>query len=97
MENINRVSFDEYCRALDKLRDEYAAAVGEKTARRIMIEPSYTYASGKGFTRIVNLGVNWAGIGTVSPAEAADYACKIQIAATYAATFKYNGFALTRD
>jgi hypothetical protein len=42
----------------------------------------------------VHLGVNWAGIGTVSAEETVKFAGKLAAAAEATANFKYNGYTI---
>lgn len=43
---------------------------------------------------LINMGVNWAGIGTVAPDEATEFAAKIVAAAKAAKEFIYNGYTI---
>lgn len=82
---IKPVSFEEYRRELSKLQRKYGS-----------------YASHIGIFELsdaledspIQIGVNWASIGTVSPEEAEEFAHTLLEAAEDCRNFKYNGYVI---
>ncbi|MBR0280624.1 MAG: hypothetical protein IJQ81_03410 [Oscillibacter sp.] len=81
---MKTVSYRTYLRALEKFRREL------DTGRRIEV-----YDMNVGFDEPIQLGINWAAIGTVSIAEAREFAQNIMNVATAVENFKYNGYIVT--
>lgn len=79
---MNKVSYREYSKALRELR--------AKVDSRIFI----TDLGDSPDHPEVNLGVNWASIGTVPAEEAAAFANALTEAAEAAKTFPYNGYRI---
>ena len=81
---MKTVSYRTYQQTLSKLQREVSPE------RHI-----YVYDMGNGFDEPVQLGVNWAALGTVPADEAREFAEKLVKAATAAENFEYNGYTVT--
>ena len=80
---MKTVSYRTYQQALNTLRYEVC------TDRHIEIYELNSFGDNK-----VQLGINWAAIGTVPADEAREFAQKLLEAATAAEDFKYNGYTI---
>ena len=80
-----KVSYREFCYELNKLQEKYC-------------RDGYIYiADMSGFTPDdvpVNLGINWASIGSVTPDEADVFAGRLKVASEACRNFKYNGYII---
>lgn len=77
------VDYRTFCLALRKLQNEVCKD------RRIEIFDLSTFDD-----KPIQLGVNWASIGTVPAAEAREFAQLLMDAATAAENFEYNGYTI---
>ena len=88
MENtqeIKTVSYEEYSRELSKLQRKYRGC-------RSLIE---IYEVGSiSESSPIQVGVNWASIGTVSPEKAEEFAHALSEAIKDSRNFKYNGYVI---
>ena len=92
-QEIKTVSYEEYMRELSKLRGKYR---GSKSSL-ILGCGSYfeIYEIGSIFeSSPIQVGVNWAAMGTVSPEETEEFACALLKAAEDCKNFKYNGYVI---
>ena len=88
MENtqeIKTISFEEYRRELSKLQKKYG-----KGNSRVEIFPMDSIYEDSG----IQMGVNWAAIGTVSPEKAEEFARTLSEAIEDCKNFKYNGYVI---
>ena len=80
-----KVSYREFYHELNKIREKYC-----RDGDIYIIDMS-------GFTPDdvpVNLGINWAAIGSVTPDEADVFADRLKVAAEACRNFKYNGYII---
>lgn len=80
-----KVSYREFCYELNKIQEKYCR------------DGSIYIADMSGFTPDdvpVNLGINWAAIGSVTPDEADVFADRLKVAAEACRNFKYNGYII---
>ena len=91
MENtqeIKTVSYEEYSRELSKLQRKYRY-------RHSLIEISEMGSIYSIYEKSpIQVGVNWAATGTVSPEETEEFAHALLKAAEDCRNFKYNGYAI---
>ena len=88
MENtqeIKTVSYKEYIRELSKLQEKYGK--GNSHVEVFAMDRIYEDSG-------IQVGVNWAAIGTVSPEETEEFAHALLQAAEDCKNFKYNGYML---
>ena len=88
MENtqeIKTVSYKEYSRELSKLQRKY----GNGRSHVEIFEMGGIYEDST-----IQVGVNWAAIGTVSPEETEEFAHALLKAAEDCRNFKYNGYVI---
>ena len=84
-QEIKTVSYEEYSRELYKLQKKYRG-------RGSLIE---IYEVGSIFeSSPIQVGVNWAATGTVSPEETEEFAHTLLKAAEDCRNFKYNGYVI---
>ena len=84
-QEIKTVSYEEYIRELSKLQRKYRSC-------RSLIE---IYEVGSIFeSSPIQVGVNWAATGTVSPEETEEFAHTLLRAAEDCRNFKYNGYVI---
>ena len=84
-QEIKTISYEEYSRELSKLQRKYRDI-------RYLIE---VYAIGSIFeSSPIQVGVNWAATGTVSPEETEEFAHALLKAAEDCRNFKYNGYVI---
>ena len=84
-QEIKTVSFEEYNRELYRLQKKYRG-------RGSLIE---IYEVGSIFeSSPIQVGVNWAATGTVSPEETEEFAHTLLRAAEDCRNFKYNGYVI---
>ena len=84
-QEIKTVGYEEYRRELSKLQRKYRGC-------RSLIE---IYEVGSIFeSSPIQVGVNWAATGTVSPEETEEFAHALLKAAEDCRNFKYNGYAI---
>ena len=84
-QEIKTVSFEEYNRELYRLQKKYRG-------RGSLIE---IYEVGSIFeSSPIQVGVNWAATGTVSPEETEEFAHTLLKAAEDCRNFKYNGYVI---
>lgn len=80
-----KVNYRDFCYELNKIQEKYCS-------------DGYIYISDmSGFTPDdvpVNLGINWASIGSVTPDEADVFAGRLKVAAEACRNFKYNGYII---
>ena len=80
-----KVGYRDFCYELNKIQEKYCG-------------DGYIYISDmSGFTPDdvpVNLGINWASIGSVTPDEADVFADRLKVAAEACRHFKYNGYII---
>ena len=84
-QEIKTVSFEEYRRELSKLQKKYG-----KGNSRVEIFPMDSIYEDSG----IQMGVNWAAIGTVSPEKAEEFARTLSEAIEDCRNFKYNGYVI---
>ena len=84
-QEIKTVSFEEYRRELSKLQKKYG-----KGNSRVEIFPMDSIYEDSG----IQMGVNWASIGTVSPERAEEFARTLSEAVEDCKNFKYNGYVI---
>ena len=80
-----KVSYRDFCYELNKLQEKYCS------------DGDIYIADMSGFTpddAPVNLGINWAAIGSVTPDEADIFADRLKVAAEACRNFKYNGYII---
>ena len=80
-----KVSYRDFCYELNKLQEKYCS------------DGDIYIADMNGFTPDdvpVNLGINWAAIGSVTPDEADVFADRLKVAAEACRNFKYNGYII---
>ena len=80
-----KVSYREFYHELNKIREKYCS------------DGDIYIADMSGFTPDdvpVNLGINWAAIGSVTPDEADVFADRLKVAAEACRNFKYNGYII---
>ena len=88
MENtqeIKTVSYKEYSRELSKLQRKYE----DHHSHVSVFELGNVYEDSP-----IQVGVNWAAIGTVSPEETEEFAHALLKAAEDCRNFKYNGYVI---
>ena len=88
MENtqeIKTVSYEEYIRELHKLQKKYRGCRSHVS----VFELGNVYEDSP-----IQVGVNWASIGTVSPEKAEEFAHALLEAAEDCRNFKYNGYVI---
>ena len=84
-QEIKTVSYEEYRRELSKLQKKYG-----KGNSRVEIFPMDSIYEDSG----IQMGVNWAAIGTVSPEKAEEFARTLSEAIEDCRNFKYNGYVI---
>ena len=84
-QEIKTVSFEEYRRELSKLQRKYGK--GNSHVEVFAMDSIYEDSG-------IQMGVNWAAIGTVSPEKAEEFAHALLQAAEDCKNFKYNGYML---
>ena len=84
-QEIKTVSFEEYRRELSKLQKKYG-----KGNSHVEIFPMDSIYEDSG----IQMGVNWAAIGTVSPEKAEEFARTLSEAIEDCKNFKYNGYVI---
>ena len=84
-QEIKTVSFEEYRRELSKLQKKYG-----KGNSRVEIFPMDSIYEDSG----IQMGVNWASIGTVSPEKAEEVARTLSEGIEDCRNFKYNGYVI---
>ena len=84
-QEIKTVSYEEYRRELYKLQRKYG-----KGNSRVEIFPMDSIYEDSG----IQMGVNWAAMGTVSPEKAEEFAHTLLEAAEDCRNFKYNGYVI---
>ncbi len=84
-QEIKTVSFEEYRRELSKLQKKYGSG---RSRVEIFLMDSIYEDSG------IQVGVNWASIGTVSPEKAEEFARTLSEAIEDCRNFKYNGYVI---
>ena len=80
-----KVSYREFCYELNKIQEKYCS------------DGDIYIVDMNGFTPDdvpVNLGINWAAIGSVTPDEADVFADRLKVAAEACRNFKYNGYMI---
>ena len=80
-----KVSYRDFCYELNKLQEKYCS------------DGDIYIVDMNGFTPDdvpVNLGINWAAIGSVTPDEADVFADRLKVAAEACRNFKYNGYII---
>ena len=80
-----KVSYRDFCYELNKLQEKYCS------------DGDIYIVDMNGFTPDdvpVNLGINWAAIGSVTPDEADVFADRLKVAAEACRNFKYNGYMI---
>ena len=80
-----KVSYREFYHELNKLQEKYCS------------DGDIYIVDMNGFTPDdvpVNLGINWAAIGSVTPDEADVFADRLKVAAEACRNFKYNGYII---
>ena len=80
-----KVSYRDFCYELNKLQEKYCS------------DGDIYIADMSGFTPDdvpVNLGINWASIGSVTPDKADVFADRLKVAAEACRNFKYNGYMI---
>ena len=80
-----KVSYRDFCYELNKLQEKYCS------------DGDIYIVDMNGFTLDdvpVNLGINWASIGSVTPDEADVFADRLKVAAEACRNFKYNGYMI---
>ena len=82
---IKTVSFEEYRRELSKLQRKYRSYASHI---EIFAMDSIYEDSG------IQMGINWASIGTVSPEKAEEFARTLSEAIEDCKNFKYNGYVI---
>lgn len=83
--DLKKVNYDDYKRELERVREELRKEIGGLDVQ--IQEISYT-------SKVVELGVNWSGLGTVNVEEAANFTEHIQKAMELVTSFKYNGMEI---
>lgn len=84
-QEIKTVSFEEYRREQYKLQRKYR----NRNSHIEIFE-----LSGALMDSPIQMGINWAAIGTVSPEEAEEFAHTLLEAAEDCRNFKYNGYVI---
>ena len=84
-QEIKTVSFEEYRREQYKLQRKYR----NRNSHIEIFE-----LSGALMDSPIQMGINWAAIGTVSPEEAEEFAHTLLEAAKDCRNFKYNGYVI---
>ena len=84
---MKKVNWKVYNEALGALQAQFSAEDGIQIHNRNFAQQGAP----------VRLGVQWASLGTKSPAEAAEYANRILDAAMAAENFVYNGYVVDYD
>lgn len=79
---MEKVSYREYCKATEELRDKFGRGVMICDMGSTMDRPE------------IQMGVNWPAKGTVPAEEAVAFAKGLIQAAEAAASFKYNGYQI---
>ena len=79
---MKKISYEKYDEALEKLQSSISD-------HRIQF-----YNMRSSGRNSIDMGVNWASVGTVSADEATDFAAKIVAAAKAAKEFIYNGYTI---
>ena len=80
-----KVSYRDFCYELNKIQEKYGS------------DGDIYIVDMSGFTPDdvpVNLGINWAAIGSVTPDEADVFAGRLKVAAEACRNFKYNGYII---
>ena len=80
-----KVSYREFYHELKKIQEKYSS------------DGDIYIADMSGFTPDdvpVNLGINWASIGSITPDEADVFAGRLKVAAEACRNFKYNGYII---
>ena len=84
-QEIKTVSFEEYRRELSKLQRKYGR--GNSHVEVFAMDSIYEDSG-------IQMGVNWASIGTVSPEKAEEFARTLSEAIEDCRNFKYNGYVI---
>ena len=84
-QEIKTVNYREFSRELYKLQRKYR----DYASHIEIFELSDTFENPS-----IQVGVNWAAIGTVSPEEAEEFAHALLAAAEDCRNFKYNGYVI---
>ena len=84
-QEIKTVSYEEYIRELHKLQKKYE----DHHSHVSVFESGNVYEDSP-----IQVGVNWASIGTVSPEETEEFAHALLKAAEDCRNFKYNGYVI---
>lgn len=87
------VSYDDYSKALRDFRRSVRGKFGHMIE---FCEMNAVAAWGEE-QELVQIGVNWAALGTVTPDEAAAFGKTLAEAAELARSFKYNGYEVVFD
>lgn len=82
---LKKVNYDDYKRELERVREELRQEIGGLDVQ--IQEISYT-------SKVVELGVNWSGLGTVNVEEAVNFTKHIQKAVELVNNFKYIGMEI---
>ena len=84
-QEIKTVNYKEYIRELHRIQEKYR---GRRSLVEIC-EMGSIYESS-----LIQVGVNWAAAGTVSPEETEEFAHALLKAAEDCRNFKYNGYVI---
>lgn len=87
-QEIKTVNYREYRRELSELQRKYERR-GNNRPHAEIFEMGDTLEDSP-----IQMGVNWAAIGTVSPEEAEEFAHALLEAAEVCRNFKYNGYVI---
>ena len=87
-QEIKTVNYREYRRELFELQEKYERR-GNNGSHVEIFELGNVYEDSP-----IQVGVNWAAIGTVSPEEAEEFAHTLLEAAEDCRNFKYNGYVI---
>ena len=84
-QEIKTVSYEEYNRELYRLQEKYGR--GNSRVEVFAMDSIYEDSG-------IQMGVNWAAIGTVSPEKAEEFARTLSEAIEDCRNFKYNGYVI---
>lgn len=85
IKELKKVNYEDYKRELERVREELRQEIGGLDVQ--IQEISY-------ISKVVELGVNWSGLGTKKVDEAAHFIEDMQKAMELVNNFKYNGYEI---
>ena len=87
IKELGKVNYKDYKGELERVREELRQEIGGLDVQ--IQEISYN-------SKVVELGVNWSGLGTVNIKEAANFIGHIQKAIELINSFKYSGMQIVK-